>query len=85
MLANADADENFLKNRLYSSRLFLFPKLKTTLKGHRFQNIEEIKENATSQLRAIKQNGFQEAFQKWKKRWQCAVASGGDHFEGDSV
>jgi len=25
---------------------FLFPKLKSTLKGHRFQTIEEIKENS---------------------------------------
>ena len=34
------------------------------------------------QLRAIKQNTFQRAFQKWKKHWKPVVASGGDHFEG---
>jgi len=34
------------------------------------------------QLRAIKQNAFQEAFQKWKKHWKYAVASGWDYFEG---
>jgi len=51
------------------------------LKRHHFQDIEEIKENATRQLRTIKQN----AFQKWMKRWQSTVASGGDYFEGDSV
>ena len=34
------------------------------------------------QLRAIKQNAFQGAFQKWKKRWKPAVASGGDYLEG---
>ena len=71
MFANADADENFLKNRLGSSWLFLFPTLKTILKGHRSQDIEEVKENATRQLRAIKQNAFQEAFQKQKKHWKC--------------
>ena len=79
----------------------LFPSLKTTLKGHHFQDIEEInhlsgyfwttyndtsawlvKENATRQLYAIKQNAFQEAFQKWKKCWQCAVASGGYTLKG---
>ena len=54
--------------------------LSPTLKGHHFQDIEEVKENATTQLYAIKQN----AFQKWKKLWKPAVASGGDHFEGDS-
>jgi transposase len=30
----------------------LFPKLKTTLKGRRFQTIEEIQENAIRELRA---------------------------------
>ena len=65
---------------LAPTNFFLFPTLKTTLKGHRFQDIEEIKENVTRQLRAMKQN----AFQKWKKSWKPAVASGGDHFEGNS-
>ena len=32
---------------------FLFPKLKTTLKWRRFQTTEEIKKNATRELRAI--------------------------------
>jgi hypothetical protein len=30
---------------------FLFPKLKTTLKGHRFQTIEEIQENEIREMR----------------------------------
>ena len=64
---------------------FLFPTLENALKWHRLQNIEEIKENMTRQLRAIKQNAFQETFQKWKKGWQPAIASGGDYFEGDSL
>ena len=34
------------------------------------------------QCRTNKQNSFQETFQKWKKRWKCAVASGWDFFEG---
>jgi hypothetical protein len=85
MLANADTDENFLKNRLSSSRLFLFPILKTTLKGHCFQDIEEIKENAMRLHRAIKQNVFQEAFQKLKKHWKHAAASGGTALEGQCV
>ncbi|GFU44955.1 mariner Mos1 transposase [Trichonephila clavipes] len=32
---------------------FLFPKIKNTLKGHRFQDIETIKQNSTQQLQAI--------------------------------
>jgi transposase len=41
---------------------FLFPKLKTTLKGRRFQTIEEIQENAIKELHAITKSAFQEAF-----------------------
>jgi transposase len=46
---------------------FLFPKLKYTLKGRRFQTVEEIIENSLQDLRAILQNTFQDAFQNWKK------------------
>jgi transposase len=49
---------------------FLFPKLKSTLKGRRFRMVEEIKENSLQDLRAIPQNMFQDAFQNWKKRWE---------------
>jgi hypothetical protein len=49
---------------------FPFPRLKTTLKGRRFQTIEEIQENAIRELRAITESAFQEAFQQWKKRWE---------------
>jgi len=64
---------------------FLFPKLKTTLKGRRFQTIEEIYENAIRELRAITESAFQEAFQQWKKLWERCLASRGDYFEGDSA
>jgi hypothetical protein len=64
---------------------FQFPKLKTTLKGRRFQTIEEIKENAIRELRVITERAFQEAFQQWKKRWERCIASRGDCFEGDNA
>ena len=63
MLANADVEEN-----LATTDFFLFPTLKTTLKELGFQEIEDVKENGMTQLRAIKQNAFQKAFQRWKKR-----------------
>ena len=62
---------------------FLFPKLKSTLKGRRFQTVEEIKENSLQDLRGIPQNTFQDAFQNWKKRWERCIKSGGEYFEGD--
>jgi hypothetical protein len=38
---------------------FLFPKLKTTLKVHHFQTIEEIQENVIRELCAITESVFQ--------------------------
>jgi len=40
----------------------LFPQLKSSLKGRRFQTIEEIEENLKRHLRAIPQNKFQDVF-----------------------
>ena len=77
--------KTFWRTDLAPADFFEFLTLKTILKEHRFQDIEEIKENAMRQRRAIKQNAFHKAFQKWKKHWQCAVASGENYFEGDSV
>ena len=61
---------------------FLFPKLKSTLKGRQFQTVEEIKKSLRD-LRAIPQNTFQDAFQNWKKRWERCINSRGEYFEGD--
>jgi hypothetical protein len=61
----------------------MFVALKSSLKGRRFQKIEEIEENSTRDLRAIPQNKFQDAFQNWKKRWERCIKSGGGYFEGD--
>jgi len=64
---------------------FRFPKLKTSLKGRRFQATEEIQANAIRELGAITKSAFQEAFQQWKKRWERYIASRGDYFEGGSA
>jgi hypothetical protein len=59
---------------------FLFPKLKSTLKGCRFQTIEEIEENSLQDLHALPQN----AFQNWKKKTlEAVIDSGGEYFERD--
>jgi transposase len=64
---------------------FLFPKLRATLKGRRFQTIEEIQENVIRKLRAITESAFQEAFQQWRKHWEQCITSRRDYFEGDSA
>jgi hypothetical protein len=44
---------------LIPAEFFLFLKLKRTLKGRRFQTVEEIQENAIRKLRAMTESAFQ--------------------------
>ena len=62
---------------------FLFPKLKKSLKGQRFEAVEDIKENATTLLNTIHKEDYQRCFEKWTERWQHCVAVEGEYFEGD--
>jgi hypothetical protein len=64
---------------------FLFPKLKSTLKGHGFDTTDEIQKNLTNELFAILKEAFQKAFQSWQKGWERCVASEGNYFEGDKL
>ena len=64
---------------------FLFPKLKLPLRGKRFQSIEEIKKNATRELKAIPSSAYQGCMEDWVKRWHMCVASDGSYFEGDKI
>ena len=60
---------------------FLFPKLKSTLKGCHFDTNDKIQKNLTNELFAIPK----EAFQSWQKRWGRCDASEGNYFEGDKL
>ena len=60
----------------------LFPKIKTTLNGRPFQTIEEIQENAITELHAITESAFQEAFQQWKKCWNGVSPVEGTNLKG---
>ena len=52
---------------LATADFFLFPQLKSILKGSHFQTIEEIKKNTEEQVHAIPKSTFQELFQNLKK------------------
>ena len=54
---------------LVPCHLWLFPKLKSPLKGKSYQNIDEIKENMAGQLMV--------------GNWEKCVRSQGTYFEGD--
>jgi hypothetical protein len=64
---------------------FLFPKLKSMLKGHRFESIEAIKTNSLAHLCSIPKTAFQECFRTLKKRWQRCIQSREEYFEVDKA
>ncbi|GBL84997.1 Mariner Mos1 transposase [Araneus ventricosus] len=61
---------------------YLFPRLKTKLKGHRFVYSDEVIENAMKQLKDLSNNGFQECFEQLYERWKKCVDEGRKYFEG---
>jgi hypothetical protein len=70
---------------LAPAAFFLFPKLKSTLKGRHFESIEAIKTNSLAHLRSIPKTAFHECFRTLKKHWQQCIQSRGEYFEGDKA
>jgi hypothetical protein len=62
---------------------FLFLKIKLKLEGHQFDTIEEIRAESQRVLDTLTEKDFQEAFQKWRRRWDQCLHAGGIYFEGD--
>jgi hypothetical protein len=63
---------------------WLFPKLKTALKGHRFSDIADIQGHAMTILQSIPEEEFQKCFEQWKHQLTECISVQGDYFEGDS-
>jgi histone-lysine N-methyltransferase SETMAR len=63
---------------------WLFPELKTALKGHRFSDIADIQAHATTILQSISEEEFQKYFEQWKHRLTKCIGAQGDYFEDDS-
>ena len=61
---------------------FLFPKIKSVLKGTHFSDIDSIKKAVTTELKKIPENAFQECFESWKKRMHKCLRVEGNYFEG---
>ena len=62
---------------------WLFPKLKSPLKGKRFQTVNKIQENTMGQLMVTPTKDFAECFEQWKRSWENYVRPQGAYFEGD--
>ena len=64
---------------------FLFPKLKLPLRGTRFESIDDIKENATRELKAIPAAAYGRCMEDWIRRYHSCIANNGEYFEGDKI
>ena len=56
---------------------WLFPRIKMTVKGKRFESIQDIEAATTAQLKTLTKEDFQNCFRKWQERWDKCVRSGG--------
>ena len=61
---------------------FLFPRLKSELRGHRFRNIRDMKTAVLRTLRQIPEEDYRNAMRSMPLRWMKCIASGGGYFEG---
>ena len=65
---------------------FLFPKLKTTMKGQHFATIDEIKTESLTELKAIPKSEFQKCLKDWRKCWyKCIISGGRGYYEADNT
>jgi hypothetical protein len=61
---------------------FLFPHLKSIMKGARFADMVAIQERVTVVLQSIPKEAFADSFQQLYERYQQYVVKDGDYFEG---
>jgi hypothetical protein len=62
---------------------FLFPRMKSKLKGCHFQDVTEIQEQSVTVLYAIQKSQFRLCFQQWQKR-RTRINSKGEYYEGNN-
>jgi hypothetical protein len=64
---------------------FLFPNLKSLLKGTHFQSCEDINNKMEALLKALSQNDLWRYFRALKAHMQGCITANGNYFEGDNV
>jgi len=78
-----------LENAPYSPDLapcdfFLFPKIKSALKGTHSGSMDEVKVKTAELLYSLTPNDLQHCFEQWKIRMQRCVDREGMYVEGDN-
>ena len=64
---------------------FLFPKIKSVLKGTKFESVDAVKGKETQLLNSLKQDDLQHCYQHWQIRMERCRDRGGDYIEGDNI
>lgn len=64
---------------------YLLPKIKSTLKGSRFESIEKVKRKPVELMKSLLENDLQHCFQQWKLHMERCRDQGGHHIEGDNI
>ncbi len=59
-----------------------FPLLKSKLRGHRFQSLEDVKTTVQRTMRDIPLTEYQNCFDKLLVRYRKCLVAGGEYFEG---
>nr|CAH7722444.1 unnamed protein product [Callosobruchus chinensis] len=62
---------------------YLFPKIKSSLKGTRFESVEDVKEKTADLLKRLTRHDMQHCFEQWKTRMQRCIDREGEYVEGD--
>ncbi|GFW04876.1 FLJ37770-like protein [Trichonephila clavipes] len=78
-----------LEHPLYSPDLapcdfYLFPKVKSALKGARFESVKTVKEKAARVFKELTKDDFQHCFQQWKIHMERCRDREGVYIEGDN-
>jgi len=70
---------------LASCDFFLFPNLKTQLKGHHFGTVENVQATAKRALNNISSEDFLHCYEEWQQHWNRCIRSQRAYFEGDKL
>lgn len=63
--------------------IFLFPKVKSALKGTRSESVTEVKKKTTEILTLLTEDDLQHCFDQWKIRMQRCVDAVGEYIKGE--
>ena len=63
---------------------WLFPKMKSVVKGTHFESVEDIQTRVTGVLKGLKTEAFEGCFRAWRERMHKCVQFHGEYFESET-